>query len=147
MSIKIIAVGSDHAGFACKEAVIRWLKSEGHQVIDVGAHSAESVDYPDFAHPVAKAVESSAAAQGILICGSGNGVCITANKHAGIRAALCWNDELAALARQHNDANVLCIPARFVEESVAISMARTFLATAFEGGRHTRRVEKISAND
>lgn len=147
MNSKTIAIGSDHAGFACKQTIIHWLKSAGYQVTDVGPFSADSVDYPDFAHPVAKAVESSAAAQGILICGSGNGVCITANKHAGIRAALCWNDELAALARQHNDANVLCIPARFVEESVAISMARTFLATAFEGGRHTRRVEKISVGD
>lgn len=146
MNKATIAIGSDHAGFACKQTIISWLKAEGYQVTDVGAYNTESVDYPDFAHPVAQAVETAAASKGILICGSGNGVCITANKHAGIRAALCWNDELAALARQHNDANVLCIPARFVEENTALSMTRTFLSTEFEGGRHVRRVEKIAGN-
>ncbi|MFM9074595.1 MAG: ribose 5-phosphate isomerase B [Bacteroidota bacterium] len=144
MTNNTIAIGSDHAGFACKQTIINWLTTEGYPVTDVGAYNTESVDYPDFAHPVASAVESGAAVTGILICGSGNGVCITANKHSGVRAALCWNDELAALARQHNDANVLCIPARFVEEAIALSMTRTFLNTAFEGGRHVRRVEKIA---
>lgn len=139
-----IAIGSDHAGYTCKEELKSWLSQNGFQVIDAGPASADSVDYPDFAHPVASAVESGKANKGILICGSGNGVCMTANKHAGIRAALCWTDELAALSRQHNDANVLCIPARFVSKETSVSMTRTFLSTDFEGGRHIRRVEKIA---
>lgn len=140
-----VAIGSDHAGFEYKEAVMKMLADAGWQVADKGTYSADSVDYPDFAHPVASMVAEGKAAAGILICGSGNGVCITANKHQGIRAALCWNEELAALARQHNNANVLCIPARFVSVDTANKMTETFLATEFEGGRHAKRVEKIDA--
>lgn len=138
-----VAIGCDHAGFDYKEAIKEMLQAEGWSVNDKGTHSAESVDYPDFAHPVATDVETGKASFGILICGSGNGVCITANKHAGIRAALCWNTELAQLARQHNNANVLCLPARFVSLSDASAMVKAFADTAFEGGRHERRVEKI----
>ena len=139
-----IAIGSDHAGFSLKEEVKSRLTEKGYTVTDFGTHSADSVDYPDFAHPVAEAVEKNKAERGILICGSGNGVCITANKHAGVRAALCWNEELAALARQHNDANVLCIPSRFITSETAFAMVNTFISTSFEGGRHQKRVEKIS---
>lgn len=139
-----VAIGADHAGFSYKEEIKKQLESLGWQVSDKGTYSADSVDYPDFAHPVAQEVTDGKAAFGILICGSGNGVCITANKHKNIRAALCWNDELAALARQHNNANVLCIPARFVSEQTAADMVKTFSKTDFEGGRHERRVDKIS---
>jgi len=138
-----IAIGSDHAGFDYKESLREKFTEQGFQVKDFGAYSTDSADYPDFAHPVAHAVENREADFGILICGSGNGVCITANKHKGVRAALCWNNDLAALARQHNNANVICIPSRFVDLNTAISMAETFLRTEFEGGRHQRRVEKI----
>lgn len=138
-----LVIGGDHAGFEYKEAVKKGLAKNGLTVVDKGTYSTDSTDYPDYAHPVAEAVTSGAAAAGILICGSGNGVCMTANKHAGIRAALCWNEELAALARQHNNANVLCIPSRFVSVELAQKMVDTFLNTAFEGGRHERRVEKI----
>jgi ribose 5-phosphate isomerase B len=138
-----IAIGCDHAGFEYKELVKEKLAAEGWQIADKGTHSLESTDYPDYAHPVATMVESKQAATGILICGSGNGVCMTANKHKGIRAALCWNEELASLARLHNNANVLCIPARFVSEETAMKMVDVFLTTAFEAGRHERRVEKI----
>ncbi len=139
-----IAIGADHAGFEYKEAVKQQLEKDGWKIEDKGTHSLDSVDYPDFAHPVAKDVAEGKAAWGILICGSGNGVCITANKHSGIRAALCWNEELAELARQHNNANVLCMPARFVSKETAIAMADRFLQTPFEGGRHEKRVLKIS---
>ena len=138
-----VAIGADHAGFEYKEEIKKLLESRGHTVEDIGTYSLDSVDYPDFAHPVAEAVSSGQAAFGILICGSGNGVCIAANKHAGIRAALCWNEELAALARLHNNANVLCLPARFVSIDEARTMAEAFMNTAFEGGRHQRRVDKI----
>lgn len=138
-----IVIGCDHAGFEYKEALKKWLNNAGWTVEDKGTHSIESVDYPDFAHPVAEMVLSGSAATGILICGSGNGVCMTANKHKGIRAALCWNEELASLARQHNNANILCIPSRFVSEDVATKMTEVFLSTAFEGGRHQNRVGKI----
>ncbi len=138
-----IAIGGDHAGFEYKEVIIKVLKSAGWLVDDKGAYSLDSVDYPDFAHPVALMVEQGKAAAGILICGSGNGVAMTANKHHGIRAALCWTEELASLARQHNNANILCIPARFVSLDLAEKMVTTFLETLFEGGRHERRVEKI----
>ena len=141
---KSIAIGSDHAGFDNKETLKKHLSEQGFHVSDMGTHDTSSVDYPDFAHPVAKAVESKEAAFGILICGSANGVAITANKHQGVRAAICWGDELSALARQHNDANIICIPARFVSETVAITMVDTFMNTAFEGGRHQNRVNKIS---
>jgi ribose 5-phosphate isomerase B len=138
-----ISIGGDHAGFQYKEKLKTYLKEKGHEVADFGPADETSCDYPDFAHPVAESVASGKNEFGILICGSGNGVCLTANKHAGIRAALCWNDELAALARQHNDANILCIPARFVDYNIAQSMTEVFLSTSFEGGRHQRRVDKI----
>lgn len=144
MKVKKIAIGADHAGFIYKTTIIAHLESLGYQVIDKGTYSEQSVDYPDFAHPVAEAVETGVADLGILICGSGNGVAITANKHQGIRAALCWTQELAALARQHNDANVLSLPARFVPIEEAIHMVETFIQTTFEGGRHQNRVNKIA---
>jgi len=143
MSLKI-AIGADHAGFHYKEKVVSYLKTNGYEVKDFGTYSAESTDYADFAHPVASAVENNTFDLGILICGSGNGVAITANKHQGIRAALCWNEELAGLARMHNNANVLCMPERFVSYELAEKMVVKFLNTAFEGGRHERRVNKIS---
>jgi ribose 5-phosphate isomerase B len=140
---KTIAIGADHAGFAYKTSIVHWLKRNDYDVIDAGPDSEASTDYPDHVHPVANAVESGEAVLGIIICGSGNGAAMTANKHQGIRAALCWNNELASLARQHNDANILSIPARFVSEAEAMSMVQTFLETPFEGGRHQRRVDKI----
>ena len=139
-----VAIGCDHAGFPYKDTIIRTLKKEKIEVIDKGTYSEESVDYPDFVHPVAELVESGEADLGVLICGSGNGVSMAANKHQGIRAALCWKNDLAALARQHNDANILSIPARFVSTKMARQMVRTFISTDFEGGRHGRRVNKIS---
>lgn len=140
---KPVAIGSDHAGFEYKQYVISFLEGKGLTFKDFGAHSSESVDYPDFAHPVAAAVESGEYAFGILLCGSGNGVAITANKHQDIRAALCWDKEIAELARKHNNANVLCIPARFIPEDVAEVMVEAFISTPFEGGRHEDRVAKI----
>lgn len=137
-----IALGADHAGFEYKELLKSYLTD--YEVKDFGTYSDQSVDYPDFAHPVASAVESGEYAFGVLVCGSANGVAITANKHQQIRAAICWLNELAALARQHNNANVLCIPARFVSEDLAKEMTTTFINTAFEGGRHEGRVGKIS---
>jgi len=139
-----VAVGSDHAGFDYKEEIISYLEANGIRIKDYGAHSRESADYPDYAHPVATAVEREEAAFGILICGSANGVAITANKHQGIRAAVCWGEELARLARGHNEANVLCIPARFVDTTVAKQMVDVFMNTPFEGGRHETRVRKIA---
>lgn len=139
-----IALGADHAGFEYKERIKEHLRSLHHIPDDKGTHSADSVDYPDFAHPVASMVERDEADFGILVCGSGNGVCMTANKHAGIRAALCWNAALTGLARSHNNANVLCIPARFVSYEEAVAMITAFLETPFEGGRHERRVAKMS---
>lgn len=138
-----IAIGADHAGFEYKEDLKKMLVNAGWKVEDKGTYSLDSVDYPDFAHPTAAMVESGAATAGILVCGSGNGVCMTANKHAGIRAALCWTEELASLARSHNNANMICIPARFIPISTAEKMTEVFLSTPFEGGRHERRVEKI----
>lgn len=139
-----IAIGGDHAGYQYKKDIINQLQGLGHSVKDFGPGSEASVDYPDHVHPLAVAVERKEADFGILVCGSGNGVAITANKHAHIRAALCWNPELAQLARSHNDANVLCIPARFVSEEITHEMVQTFLAAPFEGGRHQNRVNKIS---
>ncbi len=139
-----IAIGCDHAGFELKKHVIVFLEKEDYNILDMGTYSDDSVDYPDFAHPVANAVEENKADFGILICGSGNGVAITANKHAGIRAALCWTTELASLARKHNDANILSLPSRFVSVSEGIEMVKTFLSTEFEGGRHSKRVDKIN---
>ncbi len=138
-----IAIGADHAGFEYKEVLKEFLAAN-YEVKDFGTHSTASVDYPDFAHPVASAVENKEFDFGILICGSANGVAITANKHQHIRAAICWENEIAALARQHNNANVICIPARFVSTYLAKEMTTTFLTTAFEGGRHENRVNKIS---
>ena len=137
-----IAIGADHAGYDYKEALISFLKD--FNVKDFGTYSTDSVDYPDFAHPVASAVENKECDLGILICGSANGVAMVANKHQGIRAAICWTKELAQLARLHNDANVLCIPARFVSIDLAKTMTECFLTTSFEGGRHTARINKIS---
>ncbi len=139
-----LAIGSDHAGFEYKEALKSWLESNGYTVTDFGAHSTASADYPDFAHPVANAVEKKESDLGLLVCGSANGVAITANKHQGIRAAICWNEELAGLARQHNDANVLCLPARFISPEEAQNILKRFLSSSFEGGRHANRVSKIS---
>jgi len=139
-----LAIGSDHAGFEYKEALKSWLESNGYSVTDFGTHSSASADYPDFAHPVANAVEKKESELGLLVCGSANGVAITANKHQGIRAAICWNEELAGLARQHNDANILCLPARFISPEDAQAILKKFLSTSFEGGRHANRVNKIS---
>jgi ribose 5-phosphate isomerase B len=137
-----IAIGADHAGFEYKQAVIGFLTSA--KVKDFGTYSSDSVDYPDFAHPVALAVEGGEFEYGILICGSGNGVAITANKHQRIRAAICWNEELAERARSHNNANILCIPARYISLDEAKKIVDVFFNTDFEGGRHANRVNKIA---
>ncbi|WP_069659178.1 ribose 5-phosphate isomerase B [Arcticibacter eurypsychrophilus] len=137
-----IAIGSDHAGFEYKELVKEFLKE--YEVKDFGTYSTASADYPDFAHAVAFAVEKGDYTKGILICGSANGVAITANKHQGIRAAICWTKEIAELARLHNDANVLCIPARFISLEDTMAIVTTFINTEFEGGRHATRVGKIA---
>lgn len=139
-----IALGGDHVGFEFKSDLLESLRVQGHDVKDFGTYTDESVDYPDYVHPVAEAVEVGLYDFGLLICGSGNGVAMTANKHSGIRAALCWTSELAALARQHNNANILCIPARFISHESALEIAEMFLSSKFEGGRHERRVKKIS---
>jgi len=139
-----IAIGGDHAGFKYKESLKKWLENKGYTFKDFGTYSSESADYPDFAHAVATAVESAEFDLGILVCGSANGVAMTANKHQGIRAAICWNEELASLARQHNNANVVCIPERFISSDLAEKIVDRFLHTEFEGGRHERRVGKIS---
>ncbi|WP_207422316.1 ribose 5-phosphate isomerase B [Desertivirga brevis] len=137
-----IAIGSDHAGFNYKEMLKEYLTN--YELKDFGTYSAESADYPDFAHPVASAVENGEFTLGILVCGSANGVAITANKHQGVRAAISWTEEIAELARQHNNANVLCIPARFVSTEAAKLITQKFIDTEFEGGRHATRVGKIS---
>ncbi len=139
-----IVIGADHAGFEYKAALISWLKGKNYPVVDKGLFENVSVDYPDYAHPVASAVENGEAAFGILLCGSANGVCMTANKHQGIRAGLCWQNDVAKLTRQHNDANIICIPARFVSLELAKQMIELFMETPFEGGRHQGRVDKIS---
>jgi|SRR5690606_10918674 len=138
-----IALGSDHAGFRMKASLKEWLTANQFEVEDFGVQTAEPADYPDIAHPVAGRVSEDENCLGILLCGSGNGVAITANKHAHIRAAICWNEELAGLARLHNDANVLCIPARFISDEDAKKITYRFINTAFEGGRHQRRVSKM----
>jgi len=138
-----IHIGCDHAGFSLKELVKNELTLGGHEVIDHGTFSEESTDYPEYAHATAGAVESDNG-MGILICGSANGVCMTANKHQGVRAALCWNEEVAKLAREHNNANIICLPARFITTEEAFKMVSTFIHTPFEGGRHERRVSKIA---
>jgi ribose 5-phosphate isomerase B len=136
-----IAIGSDHAGFEYKKQIIDWLQHSNLFVKDFGTNSEASVDYPDFAHPVATSVENNETAFGILLCGSANGVAITANKHKNIRAGLCWNNEVAKLVRLHNNANVICIPTRFVTLELAIDMINIFMQTSFEGGRHQQRIE------
>ena len=142
-----IAIGSDHAGFEAKEKAKSELAALGVEVLDKGSHSLESVDYPDFGAAVARAVASGEVERGVLVCGSGIGISIAANKIPGARAALCWNEETARLAREHNDANVLCFGSRFIEPEQAARMVRIFLETDFAGGRHTQRVEKLSALD
>ncbi len=139
-----IAIGNDHAGTDYKQAVVQYLEEQGHQVQNHGTNSNDSVDYPDFVHPVAEAVASGTADLGVVICGSGNGVSMTANKHQEIRAALCWTAEIAQLAREHNDANIISIPARFTSQPQAVNMVKVFIETPFEGGRHQRRVDKIA---
>jgi ribose 5-phosphate isomerase B len=139
-----IAIGSDHAGYDYKTELVNFLEEKGIQVKDLGVYENKSSDYPDFAHPVAYAVEKREVSFGVLICGSGNGVAITANKHQGIRAALCWMPEIARLSRLHNNANIICLPSRFVSIEDAKEMIDLFLNTAFEGGRHQTRVDKIS---
>ena len=138
-----IAIGSDHAGYDLKETLKPIIQKMGHELKDFGTHSTDSTDYPDFAHPVSSAVEAKEFEVGILICGTGNGVAITANKHQGVRAGLCWNRDIAALVRQHNNANVLCLPGRFISEEEAKVVLEVFLTTDFEGGRHERRIGKI----
>ena len=139
-----ISIGNDHAGPEYKKAIVEMLKGNGYEVTNYGTDSGDSVDYPDFAHPVALDVETKKADFGIIICGSGNGIAMSANKHQGIRAALCWTKEIAVLARQHNDANIISIPARFTSIPQALEMVQTFINTDFEGGRHQNRVNKIS---
>ena len=141
-----IAICSDHAGFGLKSIIEGYLEAQGLEYEDFGTYSEESCDYPDFAHPAAEAIERGECYPGIAMCGTGNGIAMTLNKHQGIRAALCWNTELAALARQHNDANVLVLPARFIGPEVALAIVDTFLNTGFDGGRHERRIRKIPVN-
>jgi ribose 5-phosphate isomerase B len=139
----VIPIGCDHAGFQLKQEVIRHLEAKGYEVKDFGCFSEESIDYADFAHPVAEMVEENKGMLGILICGSGNGINMTANKHQGIRSALCWQPEIAKLAREHNDANIIAIPARFRSVETALEMVDIFFSTDFEGGRHQKRIDKI----
>lgn len=141
-----ISIGNDHAGPDYKKAIVDYLQSKGHEILNHGTDTFDSVDYPDFGHPVATDVEKGKAELGIVICGSGNGIAMTVNKHQSIRAALCWTKEIAALARQHNDANIISIPARFTSIPQAVEMVETFLKTDFEGGRHQNRVNKISCS-
>lgn len=140
-----ISIGCDHAGFEYKERLFQYLKEKGHEVTDRGTYSRDSVDYPDFAHQTAKDVQDGTVEYGILLCGSANGVNITANKHQGVRSALCWMPDIAALARQHNNANIIAIPARFIAYELAEQMVDIFIHTPFEGGRHENRVNKIPA--
>jgi ribose 5-phosphate isomerase B len=141
---QIIEIGCDHAGVDLKQVIIKYLENNGFKVNNHGTDTAESVDYPDFAHSVSKVVEVNDTHVGILICGSGNGISMAANKHTGIRAALCWTPEIAKLARQHNNANILSLPARFIETAEALKAVDAFLETEFEGGRHAKRVDKIA---
>lgn len=140
-----ISIGCDHAGFEYKERLVQYLKEQGHEVTDRGTYSRDSVDYPDFAHQTAEDVQDGTVEYGILLCGSANGVNITANKHQGVRSALCWMPDIAALARQHNNANIIALPARFIAYELAEQMVDIFLHTPFEGGRHENRVNKIPA--
>ena len=138
-----IAIASDHAGFKMKQHLLKVLKIKGHELKDLGSYTEESSDYPDYAHPLAYAIENEEYDVGISLCGSGNGISITANKHAGIRSAICWDVEIAELARKHNDANICALPARFLNEEKAEKIVDVFLTTGFEGGRHQRRIDKI----
>jgi ribose 5-phosphate isomerase B len=140
---QLIPIGSDHAGFELKSKLIEYLTEKGYEIKDFGCYSTESIDYPDYGHPVAEFVENNKGVKGIVICGSGNGINMTVNKHQGIRSALCWNNEIAKLARLHNDANMIALPARFIDELLAKQMVDTFFSIDFEGGRHQRRIEKI----
>ncbi len=139
-----IAIGSDHAGFLLKQRIIEKLKIGENEIKDFGCYSNGSCDYPDYGHLVANAVNSSGFEKGILICGTGNGICMVANKYEHIRAALCWNQEITELARKHNDANIICLPARFMDFELAVELVHIFLTTAFEGGRHLTRINKIA---
>jgi ribose 5-phosphate isomerase B len=143
MKFKKIAIAADHAGFFLKEKIIRFLIDEKYEIKDFGTFSAENVDYPDYAHPLALAVASGDFDIGISICATGNGISMTVNKHQGIRGALCWNEEISRLARAHNDANICCLPGRFISESEALLIVKTFLNTGFDGERHKRRIDKI----
>lgn len=145
--MKKVAFASDHAGYELKTSLIEYMIGKGYETKDFGTHSEESCDYPDFAHPCARAVESGECDFGIAMCGSGNGIAMTLNKHQGIRAALCWLPELAALAKRHNNANILVLPARFISKEEAIAILDTYLEAEFEGGRHERRIEKIPVTD
>ena len=142
--MKKIGIACDHAGFQMKELLVGYLATKGYDVVDFGCHSEESIDYPDFGHPLAEAIENGELEQGVGLCGSGEGMAMTLNKHQGIRAGLCWNTDVAALTRQHNDANVVVLPARFISNDEAIAIVNTFLNSDFEGGRHQGRVEKIA---
>ena len=142
--MNIIPIGCDHAGYELKNFLIEKLQEEGYSFKNFGTDSPESIDYPDFAHPVANFVKNNKNTLGIVICGSGNGINMTVNKHQEIRSALCWTVEIAKLARQHNDANIIALPARFIDKNLALEMVKSFLSTEFEGGRHQRRVDKIS---
>jgi ribose 5-phosphate isomerase B len=146
MKKKLIPIGCDHAGFQLKEKIISHLINKGYEIEDFGCYSEESIDYPDFGHLVASKVEENEGVLGVIICGSGNGINMTANKHAGVRSALCWKKELAELARQHNNANIIALPARFISLEEGIEMVDVFLSTEFEGGRHGRRVDKIACS-
>lgn len=141
-----IAIGNDHAGPDYKHAIVAYLKEEGHEISNFGTDTTDSVDYPDFGHQVATAVDKGTADLGIIICGSGNGIAMSANKHQNVRAALCWMKEIAVLAREHNNANVISIPARYTSQNQALEMVKAFLSTDFEGGRHQRRVDKIACH-
>ena len=140
----VLGMACDHAGYQMKEVIKEYLQKQGYEIKDFGTHSTESMDYPDVAHPLAESVEKGECEMGIALCGSGNGISMTLNKHQGIRAALCWNEELASLARAHNNANILTLPARFISEDLALRIVDSYLAGSFEGGRHQRRVEKIA---
>ena len=142
-----IAIGNDHAGVEVKRKIESYLSQKGHVVINKGYDGKEKVDYPDFIHPVSLEVKEKKAQIGVIICGSGNGAAMTANKHKGIRAAICWSEEIAELARKHNNANIISIPSRFLSEEEIINITETFITTNFEGGRHKRRIEKIDGND
>ena len=142
-----IAIGNDHAGVEVKKNIENFLSEKGYTVINKGYDGKESVDYPDYIHPVSLEVKEKKAQIGIIICGSGNGAAMTANKHKGVRAAICWSEEIAELARQHNDANIISIPSRFLSEEEIINIVEVFIKTDFEGGRHKRRIDKIDGND